>query len=432
MKKVAFYIDNRSISSVNCSSITEGNPGIGGTEYLIILISTLLSQRDNDIEVTLFCTSNGTFPKELNSRTINDIKETINICSNENFDYLIIKHDANNIKSNYLDKSGTKIIIWCHTFVCYWELDYYNKNKNIEKIIYVGKEMRDLYRDHKSFYKSTYIYNCVNIDSAKDITNKHPYKDRSNIVTYMGSIVPYKGFHILAEAWPIVKAKVPDAELYIIGSGKLYDTNQTLGRHGIAEKSYEDYFMRFLKKGCDIPQDIHFCGISGSEKKDILVKTKVGVPNPSGITETFCISAVEMQMYGAKVTTINYPGFIDTIKNGVLYSHKRKLAKNIIRLLSSTSNNNYNDAIGYFQDNFSLQSVIVKWEALLNREELYPNEKISNITYRFKWLKEVCRFLKKNIPFFNIMPPIERILLFIERAIYGNITYMDSNFSLER
>ena len=34
MTKVAFYINNESISNVDCTSILDSNPGIGGTEYL--------------------------------------------------------------------------------------------------------------------------------------------------------------------------------------------------------------------------------------------------------------------------------------------------------------------------------------------------------------------------------------------------------------
>ena len=38
-KKVAFYFDNSRISQVDCRDIESGNPGIGGTEYLFLLIS---------------------------------------------------------------------------------------------------------------------------------------------------------------------------------------------------------------------------------------------------------------------------------------------------------------------------------------------------------------------------------------------------------
>ena len=62
-KKVAFYFDNSRISQVDCRDIESGNPGIGGTEYLFLLISTLLTKSDNDIDITVFNTSRGWIPE---------------------------------------------------------------------------------------------------------------------------------------------------------------------------------------------------------------------------------------------------------------------------------------------------------------------------------------------------------------------------------
>ena len=37
MTKVAFYINNESISNVDCTSILDSNPGIGGTDIYSII-----------------------------------------------------------------------------------------------------------------------------------------------------------------------------------------------------------------------------------------------------------------------------------------------------------------------------------------------------------------------------------------------------------
>lgn len=54
MIKVGFYLDNDTISSVDCTCILKGNPGIGGTEYMVIAVAQLLTIRSNDIQVKLF------------------------------------------------------------------------------------------------------------------------------------------------------------------------------------------------------------------------------------------------------------------------------------------------------------------------------------------------------------------------------------------
>lgn len=427
MITVNFYLDNKVFSHMDCSTVLESNPGIGGTEWLILVISTLLSTNDNGIAVKLLATSDGIFPAGLKYEKVKDLRDAI--LQSDNDDYLVFKHDVDNIYSGILhtDSAKLKLICWCHVFVCQWELDYYADNKDIWKIIYVGREMYDLYRDHRSFYKSCYIYNCVPLGNSRDLVKTYPRSKRNNNVVYMGNLVPFKGFHILAEAWPKVVEKVPDAHLYVIGSGRLYRKYAQLGTYGIAEESYENSFIRYISKDGRINDNVHFLGLMGNEKKDILIKAKVGVPNPSGITETFCICAVEMQQYGATVTTINFPGYVDTVKNGRLITRKDSLAGSIVNLLQS-EDNNYDMAMDYFEKNFSYEHVAELWRQLLIDGNPAMSKKIPNLNYRLKWLKEVCRIIKKVLPLFNRLPILERIIIYFERMKYGKTTYIDSYF----
>ena len=161
MKKIAFYLENASIASVNCSNILQGNPGIGGTQYMIIVVSYLLSQRNNGLEVKTFSNSEGTFPSQYRYSVVKNFSEAVECASKEGFDCLIFRHDAELITSGTLDNvnKNIKLVVWDHVFVCYWELDYYASNNQIYKIINVGREQADLYRDHKAFDKMLYIYN---------------------------------------------------------------------------------------------------------------------------------------------------------------------------------------------------------------------------------------------------------------------------------
>ena len=66
------------------------------------------------------------------------------------------------------------------------------------------------------------------------------------------------------------------------------------------------------------------------------VKCKVGVPNPGGETETFGLTAVEMQMMGMEVTTIICPGYLDTVyQKENLYQSTDDLADRVVNLLKS-------------------------------------------------------------------------------------------------
>lgn len=427
MKRIAFYLENKSLKSVDCSKILRGNPGIGGTQYMIMVVSYLLSIRDNDLSVKVFAQSDGVFPDDYNYAVVKDFIEAVNAAYIEGYECLIFRHDANLITSGILEQISydIKLIVWDHVFVCHWELDYYAKNRHIYRIVNVGREMMDLYRDHEAFNKSLYIYNCLYLDGIREKVYEYPFGKRRNIVVYMGSLVRYKGFHILAEAWPKILKSVPDAELYVIGTGRLYDKNLKLGDFGIAEEDYEKSFMKYLTVNGTIMPSVHFMGDMGIEKNDILLHAKVGVPNPSGITETFCISAVEMQACGAMVATIKFPGFMDTVKNGILYKDCSELAETVVKILR-LKNSEYDNAMNFFEENFSFDSVAEKWENLLYCGNVNNDHQISNKFYRLKWLKEFRRRISKYFPFLYKLSPIERFVIYIERRIYGRFTYIDS------
>lgn len=428
MKKVAFFLENKDITSVNCEDILAANPGIGGTQHLIMVVSYLLMIRKNNIDVKVFTESVGRFPSEYINEPVSDFISAVKCAEEQGFEYFVFRHDARLIKDNILDKITTKmkLIVWDHVFVCFWELDYYERNNSIYKVVNVSREMNDLYLDHKVSKKSIYIYNCVNTDGVKEKVEQYPFEKRGPIVTYIGSIVPYKGLHLLAEAWPNVLKAVPNAELYVIGTGNLYNRDSKLGQFGIAEKTYEDLLMSYLSENGKIIPSVHFMGLLGKEKEEILLKTKVGVPNPSGITETFCLSAVEMQMYGARVTAIKSPGYMDTIINGELCGKKEELSSSIISLLNSNETE-YGKAMSFFKDNFSYEKVLNKWETLFYYGNIESNH-IINWGYRYKWLKVVLRYVKNIMPSFIVkrLPPLERIILCIERLVKGRVTYMDS------
>lgn len=429
MKKIAFFLDNRSICDVNAGHLESGNPGIGGTEYLFLLISSKLAERSNGLAVTLYTTHSQILPSGVKIDVVSCLADAIKLCEMNGTEFLVVKHVIENVTTSILQSTrGLKFIVWCHVFACYWELNAYAKNNNIAKIVFVGKEMMQLYWDHPVMKKSTYIYNATLLEGCRQAVFSNPINKRANIVTYIGSLVPFKGFHLLAKAWKDIIREIPDAELYVIGSGQVYDSCAQMGKLGLAEENYERIIFDCLSIDGKLLPSVHFMGRMGTEKNKILLKTKVGVPNPSGITETFCLSAVEMQCFGAQIATIKAPGYMDTIKNGVLCSKQSQLAQIIIRLLRNNENN-YDEAMDFFEKHFAIDVVVARWEALLH-SELVERHEIVNYRYRLKWLKDIIKRMSKYLPINKALPSIERCLIFYERKIRHQQTYMDSNVSV--
>lgn len=411
--KIGFYIPNKKFSGVDCRFVDKGNPGIGGTWHVFLIVVSQLAKRDNGLEISVFVQEiNNNLPEGPTYIICDSPECSVKEADLLNLDFLVLNisgfdwdhFDYSSITSNL------KLIAWCHNFVPNHSalLDTFATQNRIARVINVGREQMDLYLDHKVFNKMDYIYNCVPMDPNNNIK---PFANRGHIVTYVGSLMPIKSFHVLASIWPEVLSEIPDAELYVIGSGKLYNENAKLGRYNIAEDSYEKRFMPYLTDSHgDILPGVHFLGNMGFEKNAILAETKVGVPNPTGLTETFCISAVEMQSMGATVTAMSAPGYYDTIINGIIVKNKKQLTKSIIRLLKAKQSPIDNLKIKVvLHDKFSVDRVILDWELLFNQRcvrHIHQTIPLANKYYHLKFLKYAiskisCGFsLFKNIEYY--------------------------------
>jgi glycosyltransferase involved in cell wall biosynthesis len=427
MINIAFYMTNSGIANVDCRNITNGNPGIGGTYYSMISLADSLSQnKDERFRFKMFAESIEYLPISLDSVQTNNLKELRNNLLKYKTNILIV----NKIGSNTLDfrfftaieNIEVKIIVWAHCFIPSKELSNYALNKQISKIVCVGREQLNTLIDHKAFSKSTFIYNGINSNHNNEIL---PYDERKNDVVYIGSLVPLKGFHILAKAWKKVLKEIPDARLFVIGGGNLYNRNAQLGKYGIAESFYEKKFIKhLLDNNRQIHNSVHFCGLMGVEKMDILRKAKVGIPNPGGKTETFGYSAIEMQLSGMMISTIKCPGYIDTVfdKNG-MYDKTSQLSSAIITLLKKTDYSPV-PTIKFIDSQFSFLKISKDWRNLINEiyfsknNELKSNAIELNTQINNTYWKVKNRKLKKMLPFGDALPS-----LLVYEEFWGNLKY---------
>lgn len=408
--KIAFYLDNRNLSNVDCYNLENGNPGIGGTEYIIQATVYYLAKLAPQYHVVLGAQCIDNIPPISYYKQANSISGLI---KDEKPDYIIFKYEPYLYKEASICAKGskTKLIPWAHNFIRRSELTELANNPLVARIICVSKEQLNMYRDHKAFLKSVYIYNGMPVKYLKtELPSLPSYNERPYEVTYIGSIVPYKGFHILAEAWKDVLKVFPQAKLNVIGSGKLYDRTSKLGRYGIADEEYEKQFMPALTddEGKIIPS-VHFWGVLGIEKNEILKRTRVGVPNPSGVSETFCITALEMQAMGALVTTINYGGFKNTVfHTGILYNNPKELAASIVSLFRRKENH-IHDFYKFMEEHFSFEHVTKDWMYFINHLDtpsvpFLPNSSSDCISR----LQELNRRIKKSLPFgYLVLPTID-------------------------
>lgn len=223
----------------------------------------------------------------------------------------------------------------------------------------------------------------------------------------MGCIRPDKGFHVLAKAWPTILTEIPDAQLYVIGNGQLYGKDVSLGKYGVATQEYENEFMPYLiDKGGQILPSVHFLGLLGDEKYDVMGRCKVGVPNPTNSSETFCISGVEMELLGCSVTTLKLPVYEETQMNKTyLFEDESQISDYIIKRLKDAPDS-FDDLYNFVTCKFSIESSISRWEQLIETgdtdyivkcDRIKRSIKIIASKYLFLIFSRAYNFLKYRI-----------------------------------
>lgn len=395
--KIALYLDDRGFKDLDISDPSKGNNGVGGTQYCFLFLAYELAKLEH-YDVLIFHHNNNSLPNRVREEIICNWQEMLNKVAESKADFFIFKADDKQADLKMMSSLDINAIAWAHNFLLADKLKELYLCPAIKRLVFVGKEHYERYIDHDVIKKSTYIYNMF---EGKNFTFRPLPKTPS--VTYTGSLVEGKGFNVLARVWKKVLARVPDAQLYVIGDGRLYHRDAELGPLGISEVNFENSFSKFLTENGELLPSVHFLGTLGIDKIDVFNKTKVGVMNPSGVTETFGLSAVEMESCGIPVVTKAANGLYDTVKNkrtGFLIKTDKQLTKRIVLLLKDNSLNEHlgRNAKQFVEDSFSPKVIIPQWVGLFESiqsgsmpEYLKPTNHYFN---NLKWMHVLVRGLR--------------------------------------
>lgn len=427
MMRIAFEINDKGFHNIDLSKPIKGNPGVGGTWYEFALVIYALKEygKRND-ELVIYHYNDNVYPEGILCKRLHSENELFRNAKNDSVDLLVFKTEKNDEWYKNLSNFNINSIAWSHTFMNYPERKNISKCNQVKRMICVGKEHYDSYLDEDIINKTDYIYNMV----AK--TDSMTRRMFGNEVTYIGSIIPAKSFHVLASVWRDIIKEIPDAKLNVIGSGKLYQQNCVLGPYGIADEKYERSFIKYLTDdNGNILSSVNFMGNLGAEKKEIILNTAVGVVNPTTKSETFCISAVEFEQYGVPVCSGKKNGLLDTVshkESGLLSNNKRQLKKNIIKLLKDDE---YNIKLGEKAKKHSAlflpETIVPEWERCLTEieeeRECQYYKPTGNFLYNGKIVKCLVRFFRFKLKL-KFIPSIGQL----EEELYEIYSYIRSKF----
>ena len=389
--KIGIVVEDTGLYGIDFSHVNEGNPGVGGTVYEEILLAYTLIRNDKAAVYLYVHNKENKFFDGVKIICVNDVVEMLQDASERELDILLFCTGKSSKWYEAISSNNIKCIAWAHGFLNYYELKKLKSTEQIKRVVFVGKNMYYSYIADDIIMKSTYIYNMF---EPKFSIQRRSYK---HDVCYLGALNRYKGFHVLAKAWPKVIKYVPDAQLYVMGKGNLYNRNSTLGKYEIAENRYERKFIKYLiDESKKILPSVHFLGNVGKEKTELISKMCVGVVNPTAITETFCISAIEIGACGVPVCTKGEYGLLDTVINGqtgLFSNNSDDLADNIIRLLNDKKlNNDMSENAIMFARKFAPNNLICEWikvfdDVLCGKNALLPGSEIN--LQSIPWFKKM-------------------------------------------
>ena len=393
MNKVVLFIDNHSMGDVDISSIYGGNPGIGGTQFEMFLLAKLMIDRSKDLDFVLALTNPQKGFSGDKVVVLKEFDDIFSYCNENKVDVLIMRENKKFDLINTLE--STKVIFWVHNYISYDLVREIGKSSNIKRVIFVSKQHYDFYMEYNLNKKASYVFNALAFpEKIEKIENKE------NIVVFTGNIVPIKRLHLVTKIWPYIKKKVPDATLYVIGTGASAHRDVKLGPYGLAKADYEEIIMKPLIKSNTV-SSVKFLGILGVDKNDVIKQAKVGVsPNKD---ETFCLSAVEYILNGVPVAGVAKGGINDVVmqnKTGVLHRQLRDIRNDIVKILRNKKRIEITDEyVSEMKEKFGFDAFYNSW--MRNIDEVIEDKKVPILKSskprvdKGKWIGCTFRFLRK-------------------------------------
>jgi len=337
---IAFYIGNEAVPDIDFSDPEKGNPGTGAAHYLHVALPYFMQQHDKRVsKVIILAQHIHKFPETIESYKISTVSEAAKKAKELNVDYFIFRprqREEENILSVIDELKLPSIGRAALTPIPAHQRDM-AASKYFKALVCVGRVQYDSLSDSPISGKLALIENGFynsQFDEFKQITKEE------NMVVFLGALTKQKSFHVLAKAWPKVIERIPTAKLKVIGSAKTYSSDAKVGPLNIASPEYEKkYIIPYLcDKNGDLHSSVEFLGNLGREKLPLMKSANVGVVNPTGTTETSCVSAIEFQAAGTPVVTGAYHALLDTVKDkktGLLSFNDEGLARDICHLLEN-------------------------------------------------------------------------------------------------
>lgn len=402
---IAIVEDDTYYNSIKVDDCKLFNPGVGGGTYQFINLYNVLSTSNFNVYFVHKNKSNFIDIAPGKNILFDNNQELFEILEDLNLDNIILPQ---RFGYDLLDKFkllSVPITYRCGNYLNAKEVKYLS-NDIVKNVVCLNWEHASKCYDTDLFHKIVIIPNFINLDILKrPLKSYNANAENSFVITYIGSITPSKGLHLLAKVWHKIVKIIPNAELNIIGSKSLYDAKLD-NSHNIYSP-YEMKVKAIFDKDSVSSSKVVYHGKLGIEKYSIISKTDIGVVNPSGKSEIFTNSVVDFSLYNVPVLGRNKYGLVSMIENGINGFKFNSLEGLIDKIIYIYKNNDIEfKGVEFIKRKFANESYSFKNWILLFHENKRNSLLFSNIKHSKKMvfhnlfaLRVISRYLQKLIPF---------------------------------
>jgi glycosyltransferase involved in cell wall biosynthesis len=330
--RLAFFLDNRGIASRGALPDPRlGNPGIGGTEYAVLAAVALLQAAAEQplLLLTAAQAVAGLDPGRV--VVVAHLPEALQRAHRAGALALVFRPGA--IEPDHwsaLEHSPLPLVAWLHNLGCAQQARTEALPALCRWVLVSGAQL-DHFRHSRLARRGAVIPNLTAVPAAAAAPRSLATARAAGDLAYVGALTPFKGFDRLAASWGAIATACPTARLRVFGGADLYGPPAEAG----VLTPYEQHCRQLLQASGHADRVV-FEGSRGLERYDAYRDLAVGVVNPSGCDETFCLSAAEFSACAIPVVTARRHALIHTVRDrrtGLLAAGSRELAEHCISLL---------------------------------------------------------------------------------------------------
>jgi len=295
-------------------SIGGMNPGVGGTELTVIRLALKLSTISPNWEIILV---NNSIVDIVDSPS--NLKQTCFDTPQDFFQYLTPGSPSvivatvsvlKNVPIFLLQQSSQCLIAWSHHP---FDRDLKSMATLVKFRAIVCSGVYQYYSNLVSDFRLLHIQDMFILPTPINNNEKKPLDENQVNIVYLGALIPAKGFLEVAKTWEKLKEKFPKIRIHVIGSSATYG-NESESKLVPTDLDYATKILKFIPEEDIYDGNVIFYGNLGVEKFNIIEKCDLAILNPTGQSESFPASPLEIMALGVPVIASDDYGMSDCMR----------------------------------------------------------------------------------------------------------------------